>query len=493
MRKVLGADRSQLFRQFMGESLLVSFMAVLLALILAYLFLPWFNSLAGKSLDFDLFWQPVSLVALALLVLGVGFLAGTYPSLYLSGYSPTAILRGDITKGRRGITFRKGLVIFQFSLSVMLIIGTAVVYQQLQHMQNKEMGFSEEQIIIMPMNQNLIAWRYDQFREAALKESSIRSVTGISKILGSPDADNWQIFPASTPQGEEKSTHTLHVNYDFLDTYGIELIAGRGFSEEYATDKDQAILINREMVTELGYEDPTQALGEQFNYRTSVDHAEDETYTVVGVVENFHYTSLKKAIQPVVIRLATGTRQVLTRLEHAAVKVAPGGIPDALDHLESVWNEINFVDPFEYSFQDQELGKIYAAEARMSKLAGAFSILCILVACLGLFGLASYTTSERTKEIGIRKALGASVSNIIMLLSREYVKLVVIANLVAWPIIYYLSAAWLQDFPSRIDLGWNMVGVFALAGLASILICLLTVSYQSSKAALVNPVESIRQ
>lgn len=493
MRKVLGADRRQLFKQFMGESLLISLLVVLSAMILVYLFMPIFNDITGKALGFSQLLQPGMLAFLLALVLVVGFVAGTYPAMYLSGYNPSAILRGEITRGKWSIHFRKGLVIFQFALSVMLIVGTIVVYLQLQHMQNKEMGFSEEQVIILPMNQNLIAWRYDRFREAALKESSIRSVTGISKILGSSKTDNWQIFPASTPQGEEKSTHTLHVNYDFLDTYGIELIAGRGFSEDYSTDKEQAILINREMVRELGYETPSQAIGEQFRYETSVDHAEDETYSVIGVVENFHYTSLKKEIQPVVIRLATGTRQVLTRLEHAAIKVSPGGIPSALEHLENIWNEINFVDPFEYSFQDQELEKIYAAEAKMSKVAGIFTVLCILVACLGLFGLASYTASKRTKEIGIRKALGASVSSIILLLSREYIKLVLLANLLAWPIIYYLTLLWLQDFPSRINLGWNIIGVFLITGLISIIICLLTVSYQSSRAALINPVDSIRQ
>lgn len=493
MRKVLGADRWQLIKQFMGESFLMSFFAVVFAVLLAYLFLPVFNEFAGKELSFNIFTDPFMLTSLAVLVILVGIIAGIYPSLFLSGFRPAAVLKGEATKGEKGVLFRKGLVVFQFGLSVLLIIGTIIVYLQLQHMQNKELGFDEEQVIILPMSQNLIAWEYDQFKEQALGNPSIKTVTGISKILGSEEEHNWQVFPVNTPQGEEESTQFLNANYDFLETFGIELIAGRAFSKDYQTDKEEAIYINRAMAYKLEHDDPEEALGEQFRYETTLSDTESEIYTVVGVVENFNYSSIKKEVEPLVIRLATGTRNVLTRLDHAAIKVAPGGISDALTHLEKVWKEINFVDPFEYSFQDEELDKVYASEMRMSKVAGAFTILCILVACLGLFGLASFTASKRTKEIGIRKTLGASLGGILMLLSREYVKLILVANIIAWPVIYLLMNQWLQDFPYRINLGWNLLAVFGATGIASVLICLLTVSYQSMKAALINPVDSIRQ
>lgn len=493
MRKVLGADRWQLFKQFMGESFLMSFFAVVLAVLLVYLSLPIFNDFIGKELAFNIFEEPIMITGLAFLFIIVGFIAGIYPSLFLSGFKPATILKGEATKGDKGVLFRKALVVLQFSLSVILIIGTIIVYLQLQHMQNKQMGFEEEQIIILPMSQNLIAWEYDQFKQEALKNSSIQSVTSISKILGSEEDHNWKIFPADTPQGEEESNSTLHVNYDFLETFDIEVIAGRGFSEDYQTDKDEAVLVNREMLDKLGLDEPEQALGEQFRYEPSVDYVDPQTYTVVGVVENFNYTSIKKEIKPLIIRLSTGTVPVLRTLNHAAVKVAPGGIPDALSHLEKVWNEINFVDPFEYTFQDEELDEIYASEMKMSKVSGAFTMLCILVACLGLFGLASFTASQRTKEIGIRKTLGATISGIVMLLSKDYIKLVLLANVAAWPVIYSLINRWLQNFPYRIGLGWNLVLVYAATGLLSIFICLLTVSYQSTKAALINPVDSIKQ
>ena len=491
MRKVLGADRRQLFNQFMGESYLMSFLAVALAIAMVYFLLPVFNSYIDKGLSFNIFQDSFLLTGLAGLFLIVGLLAGIYPALYLSGFRPTAILKGEAIKGSKGVLFRKGLVIFQFSLSVILIIGTIIFYLQLQHMQTKKLGFDKEQIVLLPMDQNLIAWEFDTFREEALRNPNIQSVTATSKILGSNVQDNWKIFPANAPQGKEESMPALHVTHNFIDTYNIELIAGRSFSKEYPTDKDKAVLINKEMVDVLEAEDPEDALGELFYYEPSEE--ERQTYSVIGVVDNFNYASVKKEISPLVIRLSEGTRPILQTISKAVVKVAPGGMSEALKHLEKVWGEVNHVDPFEYSFQNEELEKIYASEMTMSRISGAFAILCILVACLGLFGLASFTASKRTKEIGIRKTFGASLGGILMLLSKDYVKLILVANLIAWPVVYLLVSRWLQDFPYRIELGWNLFIVFVATALLSVIVCLLTVSYQSTKAALINPVDSIKQ
>ena len=487
MRKVLGAGRSQLFKQFMGESLLMSFLAVSLAVLLVYLALPYFNSFVDKQLSFNLFDNPFLLAGLILLIPFVGFAAGIYPSMFLSRFRPTVILKGEAIRGAKGVMLRKGLVVFQFSLSVILIIGTILLYLQLQHMQTKDLGFQKEQVVLLPMDQNLIAWEFPRFKEEALRSPDIQSVTAVSKILGSQE----KMYPANAPQGENRSLPALHVTHDFVDTYDIEVIAGRTFSREYQTDKDQAILINEEMLRILDLDNPEDALGEPFYYEQSDGERVD--LSVVGVVNNFNYTSLKKEIEPVVIRLAEGTRPILQTMSYAAARVAPGSMTNALNHLEEVWEEVNYIDPFEYFFQDQELQKVYATEMTMGRVTGAFTILCIFVACLGLFGLASFTASKRTKEIGIRKTLGASLGNILALLSKDYLKLVILANLVSWPIVYLLISSWLADFPYRIDLGWNLIMVFAGTVILSVFICIITVSYQSMKAALINPVDSIKQ
>lgn len=490
MRKALGADRSQLFLQFMGESFLMSFIAVLLALLLVSLSLPIFNEFIGEELALDFFDSPLFFSALAIVIFIVGFLSGIYPSLFLSGLKPTRVLKGEASLGSKGSLFRKILVTFQFCLSVILIIGVVVVYQQLQHMQTRDLGFEKDRIIILPMSQNLIAWEYDQFKEKALQNPSILTVTGISEILGETDGESWKIYPANIPQGEEKSTLTLHVSHDFIETFGIEIIAGRAFSREYSTDNGRAVLINRKMLEVLEANQPEEALGELFYYDDR--NNERHTLAVVGVVENFNFTTIKQEVKPLVIRLSTGTRPILSTLDHAAVKVAPGGIAEAIDHLETIWYEINWVDPFEFTFQDEELAKVYESERTLSRVTGAFTLLCIFVACLGLFGLASFTVLKRTKEIGIRKTLGASLSGILLLLSKEYVKLILTANIIAWPFAYLLINRWLQDFPYRIELGWNLIMVFLATSVLSVLICLLTVGYQSIKTARMNPVDSLR-
>lgn len=490
MRKALGADRSQLFKQFMGESFLMSFTAVLFSILIVYLSLPFFNNFVGKELTFDLFNTPFFLLALGGIIIIVGFMAGIYPSIFLSGLQPTRVLKGDVSTGSKGALLRKVLVVFQFSLSVILIIGAILVYLQLQHMQTKNLGFDKERIVIIPMSQNLIAWNFDEFKTRALQNPNIVSVTGLSHVLGDNDGENWKIYPANASASNFQSSHTLHVNYDFIETFGVDVIAGRTFSEEYSTDNEQSILINRNMAEQLGVESPGEAVGELFYYDDSND--ERHTLNVVGVVENFNFISIKNEVKPLVIRLSTGTNPILRTLDHAAIKIAPGGTEAALNYLEEIWYDINWVDPFEFTFQDEELAKVYASEITISKVTGAFTFLCILVACLGLFGLASYTAAKRTKEIGIRKTLGATLSGILVLLSKDYIKLILVANLIAWPVAYLLASQWLQNFPYRISLGWNLIWVFISTCFLSVLICLLTVGYQSYKTATKNPVDSLR-
>lgn len=491
MRKVLGADRRQLFGQFMGESLVMTLLGFGLALCLVYFSLPWFSDFVEKPLHFGFFGSSFMVLSLIGLFVLVTLLAGLYPALYLSAFNPTAIIHGtQSTESGGGTLLRKGLVVFQFTLSVMLIIGTVIVYLQLQHMQNKKLGFDQERVVVMPIEQTLVAWEFDQFKQKASSSSNVVNVTGTGKVLGSDRQTFTKFSPANEP-GSPPTNMTLHVKYDFVETYDIELLAGRSFSHDHPSDADQSILINKAMLNQIHAETPGDALGKTFYFTTADDKR--KAYSVIGVVDDFNYTSIKKEISPLVIRLIKGVRPTVSKIEYATVRLSANGVRQGISDLRSVWKEVNHIDPFTYYFLDEKLQEIYASETKMSNVARLFSLLCIFVACLGLFGLASFTASKRTKEIGIRKTLGATVPDILALLSKDYLKLVVAANIIAWPVIYYLSVQWLRDFPYRISLGWNLLVVFLSVAAVSLIICLATVSYQSIRAALINPVDSIRQ
>ncbi len=491
MRKALGAGRLQLFLQFMGESFMLTFAAMILAVIFVLMAMPFFNAFIGEQLVFNPLQNIPLFFGLMGLFLIVGIAAGAYPALYLSGFRPREIIQQGTDSGRGGSVLRKSLVVMQFALSVILVIGTVIVFLQLNHMQQKKLGFDKEQVVIMPISQNLIAWEYPAFKKQAEQSAAVRSVTGIGKILGSNNVDSWKIAPVGKGGVQGETNHTLWVTHNFVETFGINVVAGRAFSKEFSTDAEKGILINQQMVRKLGHENPQDALGELFYFTTQ--EGKKNPLQVVGVVEDFNYSSVKQQIKPTVITLADNQQFLIGTISYAAAKLAPGSTQQGLAHLEETWSNINYIDPFNYSFQDEELDKIYASETTISSVMALFTILCIIVACLGLFGLASFTASKRTKEIGIRKTLGASIGSIVMLLSKQYVKLVLIANIIAWPAIYFLAQWWLQEFPNRIESGWNFAFIFLAVGLASVLICLATVSYQSIKASMVNPVESIRQ
>ena len=492
MRKVLGAQRKQLFGQFMGESMLMTGLGFLTALFLAYLSLPWLNTFLGISLGAEVITNGKVIGGLLILFVMVALLAGLYPALYLSGFNPTSIMHGSkgTQSGAREKLLRKGLVVFQFTLSAILIIGTVIVYLQLQHLQNKKMGFDREQVVVMPITQTLIAWEFDQFREKALQSPHIKGITGMSKVLGSESQFFSKYSPANQPDAPPTNM-TLHVKHDFIEAYDVKLLAGRSFSRDYPADAENSILINKAMLNQIDAETPRDALGTRFYFTTAED--ERKPFEVIGVVDDFNYTSIKKEISPLVINLVKEGRPTVRNIEFAAAELAAGSPQNGIEDLRAIWKEVNHIDPFTYFFQDEKLQEVYKSESQMSSVSGIFTLLCILVACLGLFGLASYTASRRTKEIGIRKTLGATVPNIVALLSKDYLKLIVLSNVLAWPIIYYLAVQWLQEFPYRIELGWNLAAIFVTVAVATIVIGLITVSYQSLRAALVNPVESIQQ
>ncbi len=490
MRKVLGGYRKQLFYQFMGESLLMTFVAVIIGALLAIIALPYFNGLTGEELSLRVFHPAVISAALVILTLLVGVAAGLYPALFLSSFKPVEVLKGNTQNNRSAIVFRKSLVTFQFILSAMLLVGTAVIYLQIQHIQQKDLGFDKRHVVLLPTKQNLIAWEFEQFKQQALTHSQIETVAGIGKIPGSESQEYYRFTPVSAGASEDRMNLGLFVTHDFLKTFDIKLVAGRDFSRDFPADASQSVLINRSMLTQLKVNTPEEAIGKTINYYT--DKGEREVYNVIGVVEDFNYTSLKKEIEPLVIRLVEDTRSILGSVKYTAVRIAPGSAKTTLAHLEKTWKDINHIDPFEYHFLDQRLDEVYQAEQSMSQLAASFSILCIIIACLGLLGLAAYSAQLRKQEIGIRKSLGASVTNIIFLLSKDFLVLVIIANIIAWPVSYFLGLQWLRNFPYRFELWPTLLIVFMGTALITIIITLATVGYHSVKSALINPVESIR-
>ncbi|MDR9418675.1 FtsX-like permease family protein [Gracilimonas sp.] len=490
LRKVLGGYRKQLFNQFIGESFFVSLLAIIVGCFLVYFALPLFNDLTGKELTFSLFNSIYTLPALLLLTLFVAFFSGSYPALFLSSFEPADVLKGSTSTGKGGTLFRKVLVTFQFTLSAILLIGTAVIFLQLQFIQDKNLGFDKENILLLPTKQNLIAWEFDTFKEQALSHAQVQTISGIGKIPGSEEQEYYRYVPVGTQEGEDASNLVLHVTHDFMETFDLELVAGRSFSRDFSSDATQNILINQKMLNQLDAETPEEAIGEIFYFYPP--EGEREQFNVIGVVKDFNYSSLKKEIEPLVIKLLEGTRAILGSVEHTAVEIAPDNPAPAIEHLEWLWEEINPIDPFEYRFLDERLNEIYEAEQTMSSLATAFAILCIIIACLGLLGLASYSAQLKRKEIGIRKSLGASIPNIISLLSKEFLMLVGIANLIAWPVAYYGASKWLADFSYKIDLVSTLPLIFLAVGLVIIITALATVSYHSVKAAMINPVEAIR-
>lgn len=490
MRKVLGGHKKQLFYQFIGESFLVCFIAVLVGVLLVIIGLPFFNELVNKDISFSVFLNPIFISALLLLSILVGLFSGSYPALYLSSFEPVKVLKGTSIQGKSSSLLRKVLVTFQFTLSVILIISTAVIFTQLQYIQQKDLGFDESSIILLPTKQNLIAWEFATFREQALEHTQIESLTGLGKILGSEEQEFYRFVPEGFGDNQDALNPALHVTYDFVETFDLEIVSGRSFSRDFSTDDDNAVLINRQMVSKLGLQSPDEALGKVFYFFPKTGGK--ETYQVIGVLEDFNYSSLKQEIGPLVISLVEDTYSLLGVIEHTAVEISPGSPRASLDHLESVWKKINPIDPFEYQFLDDRLAEIYETESTMSSLSTAFSILCILIACLGLLGLASYSAQLKKQEIGIRKSLGASVMDIVKLLSKDFLKLVIYANLIAWPVTYFFASSWLQNFTYKFDLLTKLPLIFLSSAFIILIVAMLTVGYHAVKAALINPVNAIR-
>lgn len=482
MRKVLGAYRGQLIRQFLGESLVMALVAVLVAVPLIVFSLPVLNAFLNKSIAFDLGGNPALLLGLLGAALFVGLVAGVYPAFVLSAFEPLQVLKGKLNLGRFNVDaiLRKGLVTFQFAISVMLIIGTTIAYSQLRYVQDAHLGFDEEQIVMAPILRTNLMPQYDSFKQQLLQHNNIRHVTIAEDVLGSKYQTH-SFMPEGATQPEQ--FHRLMVRPDFIHTFGLELVAGRTFSEEFATDDSMAVIINETMVRRLNWGRPEAAVGREFVA------APDNRHFVVGVVKDFNYASLHNPISPFVLDIpdTPGAQSFFGR--YLAIRIVPKDFSGTLGYVQQKWSEFLPNRPFEYFFMDEKLDKLYRAEENLGQVAGTFSLFAIFVACMGLFGLASFTAEQRTKEIGVRKVLGASVLQIFLNLSREFLKLVTAGILVAWPVSYLLASSWLQSFAYRTDIG---ILPFVAAALVALLTAWSTVSYQALKAAVANPVRALR-
>jgi len=478
VRKVLGSNRVQLAKQFLGESVLYSFIALFIAAVLVQLVIPYFRNLTGKPFDLRNISTGTVMFGFVSIAILVGIVAGSYPASFLAGFKPVTVFKGRSRCGQKNKWLRNCLVVFQFCITIFLFISTFVVYRQLVFIQNRKLGFNKEQILLIRGGQ-ILGNRYDVFKEEILKHPHVSHATSSNTIPG-------KRFGSSGYRREDVSDVEMHLmidvnaDEDFINTYDMGLLKGRYFSRERSADEFSSIVINEVASKTFGFEDP---IGKMI-FQTNPDPSgEDSPFVIIGVVKDFHFESLHQAIRPLNIRL-TSTAQ-----RYISIRIVPEDIHETIHHIQSKWQQFVPGQPFDYTFFDSEYDNLYTAEQRTGKIFTLFSIFAIFIACLGLLGLVSYTAEQRTKEIGIRKTLGASVSSIIWHLTKEYLKWILLSNIIAWPVAYIYSHKWLQNFSYRTDIS---VRTFILSTVLTLIIALMTVSNQSIKAASTNPIDSLR-
>jgi len=477
MRKVLGADKGKLIRQFLGESLVYSFISLGLAVVLAQIALPAFRSLADRplSIDYTLIpWLIPGLIGLAFLV---GLFAGSYPAFFLASFQPVKVLKDILKSGLGNYRFRQVLVLTQFVISITLIICTLVVFKQLLFMKNKNLGFDKEHVVVVPIMENKIRQSIEAVKQELQKHPGILNVAaGSHEPGGRPSGGSYQ--PEGWADGKTVMMDGFSIDHDYIPTLDIDIVAGRNFSPEFPADGKKSILINEYAVKEIGWDDP---IG-----KTIKQPGAPEGKTIVGVIKDWHFQAPHKHIRGHIVNYGQagffGYRFVF-------VKLAPGNIPETLAFLKNKWREFDPNRTLDYHFLDSSYDMQYRSQEKLSQIFTYFTALAIFIACLGLLGMSAFVAEQRTKEIGIRKVLGASVPNVVVLLSKELIIITVIANVIAWPLSYFMMNRWLQDFPFRTEIG---ILTFLLSAALIFLIGLVTTSFQSIKASLANPVEALR-
>jgi len=482
VRKVIGAFRGQLIRQFLSESLLMTLCAFMASIPLAAVLLPAFNNLAGTGFNYSDLLQPGAILLLSGFAVLVGMASGFYPAFFLSNFKPVSALKGWFEGGSKNNSLRRVLVVGQFTVSIILIISTAFVYRQLHFMKNKHLGFDKEQKLVVPIKRD---GKHEIYKSEFLKHPAISGVTASSDVPSSGTSGNMTRLYGHEDE-KEQMVHYFYVDTDFIPEYNITLLAGRMFKENEASSSSLKCLINETALHSFGWEYPEQAIGEKIlsidinNFGTPVE--------IIGIIKDFHYKSLQNQIEPVALGIFYRFLGYPT-IGYLTMTVNTENITETLKFVEKRWKELFPGDAYRYFFLDSQFDSLYRSEENLGKIFTSFTLLAILISCFGLFGLAAFMAQNRTKEIGIRKVLGASITSIAMMLSQEFTKWVVISSIISWPVAYFVMSQWLQNFAYRISMG---LWIFILSSLGALILAIFTVSFQSIKAATANPVDSLR-
>ncbi|WP_221394013.1 ABC transporter permease [Dyadobacter sp. NIV53] len=473
IRKVVGAPKALLARQFISESILLCLIAFVFTIVLSAVLIPLFNNLSGKIISTGIFSNLPFVGGMFVAAIIIGVLAGFYPALVLSSFEPVVVLKGRFTTSVKGILLRKGLVTLQFGISIALIIATIVVFTQMNFMRNRNLGFSKDQMMIVNSEGDP---KRNAFKESLAGLSGVKSTAASSSVPGSGNPSAYSEIENKSGDLQIANLDLYFVDFDYIPQFKLKIVAGRAFSREFGTDTTQAMVINEAAVKLFGYSSPEQAIGRRFKQW-------GREGKIVGVIKDFHFRALQEKIKPLTMRIEPGGSDLVS------VKIDGGNIKETIAAVESKWKSAMPDRPFSYYFMDEFFDRQYRSEERFEKLFFNFAILAIFISCLGLLGLASYSTMQRTKEIGVRKVMGASIGSIVRLLSKDFLKLVLISFVIASPIAYYGMYQWLQNFAYRTEIHW---WIFLAAAVLSTFIAFATVSFQSIRAALMNPVKSLR-
>jgi putative ABC transport system permease protein len=481
VRKVMGSQRRQLITQFITESVVIALMSMVLSLLLIYAFLPGFNTLANKELPFSYITQAPVLLSLLSVVLFAGVIGGSYPAFYLSGFNPVNVLKGKLAVKGGSALFRKTLVVFQFAISIFMLVSTLIVFDQLQYLRNKDLGFDKERVVRLNLSGQQLQAKATVLAEQLRQSSKIAGVGMATATPGQGIGKN--LFKVEDNEGKmvDRGVDLFVADYDFVKTMGMAIVQGRDFSRDVASDTTYAVLVNEAMVKRMAWDNP---IGKKFAFVGGPPNSPPAEKRVVGVIKDYHQNSLYSEIEPLMIILDKNFRFIF-------VRTMEGDVRQSLAAIEKTWKEIYPAFPFEYDFLDQDFNSQYKADEQLSQIYTGFSALTVTIACLGLLGLAAFTTEQRTKEIGVRKVIGASINSLVLLVSKEFFLLVGIGTLLAFPVAWYFTENWLQNFAYRIELEGEWL-TFVLSAVMAFVITLATVGYHVVRAASANPVKSLR-
>ncbi|HRH60000.1 MAG TPA: ABC transporter permease [Chitinophagaceae bacterium] len=481
IRKVLGAQKGTLIKQFLGESVLMSIIAFVFALGIMYLLLPFFNEASGRNISFSLTQNAAMAFGFLVLAIIAGLIAGSYPSFYLSSFAPVKVLKGKLSNTLAAVSLRKVLVVFQFVISVILIISSVVIASQMSYMRNKDLGFAKDQQLVIPLRSVSAKNIYTSLKDALKNNSQVLNAGASQYYPGIFNPSDNLFYRDGQSMQEGKRVRMNWVDFDFLKTLGVGPVAGRLFDAQFPADTANGMVVNESTIKELGFASAEKAVGQNINFDWQ---GQNYKFRILGVVKDFHFENLRLPITPFAFRLASGNS-----VNYLVVHAKTAGMAQLIKSAETEWRKLNPNEPFEYSFLDADFQKNYESETRLSALVGYFTVIAILISCLGLFGLATFSAEQRTKEIGVRKVLGASVTGIVALLSKDFLKLVGIAIIIASPVAWWVMNKWLQEFAYRTDISWT---VFVITIIVTMMIALLTISFQAIRAAVANPVKSLR-